>query len=234
MIDLHCHILPGIDDGARTWEDSIAMAKQAAADGVSIIAATPHLGDPTLSPDLIRQLTSQLNKLLYEHHVPVRVIAGAEFPCHLNAALALPYCLENTSCLMVELPHNHFPPMAYAFIRRLTSMGIRPCIVHPERNLDIQHEPNLMVRLRQEYRVMAQITAGSLCGEWGMEARLCANFLVRNRLCDFIASDGHSPEWRPPLLSKAVKIAAKLSNHETSHAMVHDTPLAILQERGMV
>lgn len=231
MIDLHCHILPGIDDGARTWEDSIDMAKQAAADGIQIIAATPHLGDSPLSPELIHQLTEQLNQLLLEHHVPVRVIAGAEFPCHLDTALAAPYCLKNTSCLMVEFPHNHFPSMADAFLRRLVAMGIRPCIVHPERNLDIQQEPHLMVRLRQEHGAMCQVTAGSLCGEWGMEARLCANFLVRNRLCDLIASDSHSPEWRPPILSKAVKIVAKLANHEVAQAMVHATPQAILQER---
>lgn len=234
MIDLHCHILPGIDDGAQTWEDSIAMAKQAAADGIQIIAATPHLGDPPLSPENIRQLTEHLNRLLIEHHVPIRIITGAEFPCHLDTALAAPYCLENTSCLMVEFPHNHFPAMAFALLGRLKSKGIRPCIVHPERNLDIQHEPKIMVRLRNEYGVMSQITAGSLCGDWGMEARLCANFLVRNKLCDLIASDSHSPEWRPPLLSKAVKIAAKLSNHEISQAMVHGTPLNILQERGVV
>lgn len=233
MIDLHCHILPGIDDGAQIWEDSIAMAKQAAADGIQIIAATPHLGDPTLSPQLIHQLTEQLNQLLLENHIPVRVIAGAEFPCHLDTALAASYCLKNTSCLMVEFPHSHFPSMAFAFLGRLTSMGIRPCIVHPERNLEIQHEPKLMTRLRNEYGVMFQVTAGSLCGDWGMEARLCANFLVRNMLCDLIASDSHSPEWRPPLLSKAVNIAAKLSNHEISQAMVHATPLAILQERGV-
>jgi protein-tyrosine phosphatase len=133
---------------------------------------------------------------------------------------------------MVEFPHNHFPSMAYPFLRRLTAMGIHPCIVHPERNLDIQKQPNLVLQLRQEYDVLIQVTAGSLSGEWGGAARLCAIFLVRNRLCDFIASDAHSPESRPPLLSKAVKIAAKFSNHEISRAMIHDQPQALLHKTG--
>ena len=235
MLDLHCHILPGIDDGPSTMDQSIEMAIAAFRDGTRTIVATPHSRDVNERSTVacVRALAAQLNEELRARSIPLDVVLGMEnhlaldTPEQVDAGASLP--IEGTRCILIELPFELYPYHTRDTLLSLRSRGMLPVVVHPERNRAIQQDPLLLAGLVQDGAV-SQITAGSLTGDMGPDAQRSAEELMRLGLAHVIASDGHAPSGaRAPLLSSGVAAAAPIVGHEAAQKMVDSAPRALLQ-----
>lgn len=233
MIDLHCHLLPGIDDGPSEARDSVAIADAAFADGVTVIAATPHARDdhPAVVASQLEDRCSHLRNVLRVHEVPVRVVSGAEVDLAwaLGASeqdlIDVSYGGQGTDVL-VETPHGLLPPgfedrLMDVFVRR----GMRVLLAHPERSRVYQAEPRRLARL-VEQGVLLQVTAQALVpGNRGASAKL-ARALVSEGAAHVIATDAHRAEMRASL-SDALQGVGRGDQHR-ARWMVEDVPAAIL------
>jgi protein-tyrosine phosphatase len=197
MIDIHSHILPGIDDGAKTVKDSVAMAKLAVQEGIHTIIATPHHknGKYSNSKDTILPIVEQLNKRFIEENISLTVLPGQETAINgdmledYQAGEILP--LNQSQYVFVELPSNHVPRYTKQMLFDLQLKGLIPIIVHPERNSEIHERPDKLFEL-VEKGALAQLTAGSLCGKFGKKIKSFSEQLVEANLVHFIASDAHN------------------------------------------
>lgn len=229
MIDIHCHILPGLDDGAPDLNTALTMADLAVADGIQAVIATPHVGTSELSMAMIHTGVEQLNSVLRKRGVALVVLPGAELQFHAAVQLVDQYCLASGSFFLLEFPHSHLPTDALDLIYAFVGKGLTPIIAHPERNLEVGMDPEKLVSL-VEAGAKVQITAGSLTGELGSNAQICSRFLLKKNLVHFMATDSHSSNFRKPILSRAVKKAEKYLGRKGALALVRANPLAILPE----
>ncbi len=242
MIDLHCHILHGIDDGAHTFEESLAMGRMAAADGIRIVVATPHsprsFACRHYEPALIQQRVDELNAALRAEDVPLEVIPGTEIAYEagidqrLKQGAILPY--GTTRTVLFEPPYGALPPTFDTAIFTLQVAGYRVLLAHPERIPDVQNNPN---RLRPlvERGVLMQITAAALTGGQGEQLERVSVALLTHGMAHVLASDSHSTRSpRTPQLAAARDRAAALLNPQAATALVHDTPLRLLRDQPFV
>jgi protein-tyrosine phosphatase len=240
MIDIHCHLLPGLDDGAGSLDESLAMCRQAVADGIHTIVATPHTLDGLhLNPiSRVIEEVARLQGILTENDIPIRVLAGADV--HLNKNLwsfvesGEAGTIDNQmKYLLLELPSQSIPSQLQEEIFNLRLRGITPIITHPERNAVVQRDTSILyevVRLGG----LCQVTAMSLTGRFGSAVRECARGLLLSRLAHVIASDGHSADKRPPVLSPAVEVAGRLlASAEEAEHLVKQVPEMILAGEAM-
>jgi len=234
MIDVHSHILPAVDDGAGTLEEALAMGTIAAQDGITDIVATPHALNGTYenSREKIIQAVAALQTAFHEAGIPIRLYPGADVRLtdhlieHLKRGDAM--TLNDTGkYVFVELPSQVIPVKMADFIFELELAGIKPVITHPERNIFIEKNPNVLFDL-VEKGALAQITAASLTGLFGQGAKDTARKLLKCRMVHLIATDAHSPAGRPPLLRDGVRCAARIVGADAAEAMVGDTPRKIL------
>ncbi|MBU1420036.1 MAG: capsular biosynthesis protein [Proteobacteria bacterium] len=219
MIDIHCHILPGIDDGSPDMETSLEMARMAAKDGIHTIIATPHLTTVEYPKDNLLQAIDELNAQLKSQTIAITVLFGAEVQSHIALEAADNFCLAGSSSLLVEFPHSYLPADSENLIYSLVTNKITPIIAHPERNGQISREPWLLAPLI-ELGARTQITAESITGDQGMTARNCAEYLFQRNQVHYIGTDSHSPGFRKPILSKAVKQAAKIIGKAEAQKLV--------------
>jgi len=203
------------------------MARLASASGTRQIVATPHVGQIILSPDRISEEVSQLNTALSYHNIDLEIFAGAEVEYHLDGHIWSRYCLHDSRYLLLEFPHTHLPTNANDVIFRLLSEDLQPVIAHPERNPAIIRQPKILSDLVAQ-GALAQITAGSLTGDFGPSIQSCARYLLKQGMVHFLASDGHSSTWRSPVLTSGLKIAAKLIGQGKAKKLVDDNPRKIL------
>jgi protein-tyrosine phosphatase len=233
MIDLHCHLLPGVDDGPKDLEESLAMARIAAADGIQAVVATPHTLNgvyTNLKQDIIQRVRL-LQAVLKEQNIPLLLFPGADI--HFDSDL-IPG-LENGEILpindgkyiLLELETQSLPMSAREVFFELRVKGYLPIITHPERNSPIQKNPGLIEDWVQ-HGALIQITANSLTGGFGGRAYDCALQLMEKGLVHIIASDAHSKDRRPPVLSKGLKQAAALVGQKEAVKMVTHYPELIL------
>jgi protein-tyrosine phosphatase len=228
MIDSHCHILPNIDDGPQDVDESIEMARMASMDGVEKIIATPHITDNKYSSDDISDRVDQFNHLLRQKKIPVQVYPGAEVAISLDPEKLSEYTINHTSYILIEFPHDHLPSFAGKMIDWLCAKKLNPIIAHPERNYSIIRSPEVLLGLLNS-NVYIQITAASLTGDFGRDIQYCAHFLLDSGKVDIIASDAHSKNFRPPLLSAAEAYAARRLGKEASQCLVCKNPEAIIK-----
>ncbi len=219
MIDIHCHILPGIDDGAPDMATSLAMAEIAANDGIRTIIATPHLASAAYPRKQLIEAVAQLNTALQQQSIPITILFGAEVQAHIALEAADRFCLAGSSFLLVEFPYSYLPADAEDLIYSLVARAITPIIAHPERNAQIEREPRLLAPLLN-MGAKTQITAESLTGRQGMAAKSCAEHLLRNGQVHYLATDSHAPGFREPVLSRAVKQAARIVGEEQAEKLV--------------
>lgn len=236
MIDLHCHILPGLDDGAKTWEESLQMARIAYEDGIKTIVATPHVHNGTyeIKKEQILDATSELNCLLSKEKINIKILPGASIQVQEGLIEGLKsgelLTLNDTGkYVLLELPHQSVPNIIN-LILRLELAGIKPIITHPERNLEIQESPSLLDGLCRR-GCLLQTTAGSFLGSFGIKAKLCARSLLwEKEAMLFVATDAHSARKRPPKLSRALKrITRMFFFHIDTKAFVLDNPLSVIE-----
>lgn len=230
MVDIHSHILPGIDDGARTLEESLEMLRIAAAAGTTDIVATPHANsefsyNPGQIQQLLRDLSDKSEGLINLH-------LGCDF--HLNYpnlqdALAHPrkYTINNHLYLMVELPEFVVLSSTRDALRQLIRLDIIPVITHPERNPSVQANlPELQSWVADG--CLLQVTGQSLFGNFGAPAKRAAHALLDADLVHFIASDAHDCIQRSPDLSKAFKYILSRYGSLKAETLLVSHPAAVL------
>jgi protein-tyrosine phosphatase len=254
MIDLHNHILPGLDDGARTSEESMQMCRISYRDGVRTIVATPHtLGSYENDRSAIVSKVRELNEAIAECglqnaecgvekdsnsaiRIPnseFRILPGADV--HLCERTLLHFdqgrlttINDGGRFLLIEFPSQGIPHRAEEVLFQLMARGIIPVITHPERNLGIGQNPKRYYEMIRA-GCLGQVTAMSVTGEFGPKVRKVAEQLLTNRLVHFIASDAHSANGRPPVLSSAVRVVERLLGEEEARRMVTEYPQAVLE-----
>lgn len=209
MIDIHCHILPGLDDGPRYLDISLAMAAKAAADGISAIIATPHTDGIRVNSTSVISGVRRLNEKLRQEKIDIEIYSGYEIPSYLLATLGHTHRLARSNYVLLEFPHTHLPADALITVSTAISEGLIPIIAHPERNPDILERPQLLAEL-VDIGALAQLTASSLVGEQGTDVQRCSRYMLKNSLIHFIATDSHSPSFREPILSEAHRVAEKI------------------------
>jgi len=239
MIDLHCHILPGIDDGAQNLSDSIDLVKLAIADGVSHAVCTPHiqLGRFDNNMRTISTAFELLNAQVESQQLNIKLAFAAEVRiCPEIMILAkqnkLPFLgkWQNTDVLLLELPHSHVPPGTDQLIKWLHKNNITPMIAHPERNRDIMadyHKFEMLCKLD----CLFQVTAASLCGQFGDIAQSIATRMLEQDKVTILATDAHNVKRRPPNLLAGRDAAAEIIGEEKAQALVYDTPKLISESK---
>jgi protein-tyrosine phosphatase len=230
MIDIHCHILPGIDDGPDVLADALDMAEIAATDGITHIVATPHVRGEILSPGFFEERIRQFSDKLRRIYSPLRILRGADVSSALPTKILARYTINNGPYFLLEFPHSHLPRNADEIVFQIRLADLRPIITHPERNPSIIRNPELLFRL-VDAGGLVQVTAGSLTGGFGSDARNCAVYLLKKGRVHFIATDAHSPIHRRPVLSKAVKEAASIIGAKAALDLVTTNPSAVIEGR---
>ena len=242
MIDLHVHILPGIDDGPRTLEDSLEMARLAVADGITTMVATPHLFrrrsvdfHELLRPQDIRQAVERFNEHLAEENIDLTVLPGCEVPLFPEIIKFFDedrvLTINDGQCyICLEMPDSVIPPATEDIIFQLSSRGITPIITHPERNPIFYEMPQKLKRF-VSLGCLAQITARSLTRGFGWGVSRFTKKLVKQGLVHIMATDAHSVGSRPPLMKEALKKLSKLVGESQAWDMVATTPERIIQAK---
>jgi protein-tyrosine phosphatase len=233
MIDLHCHLLPGIDDGPKDLEESLAMARIAVADGIRIIVATPHTlnGVYTNEKNEIISRVRALQDSLNKENIPLRLFPGADIHFStdlipgLEGGTILP--INNGRYLLIEMEKESLPVAVREAFFDLRIKGYFPIVSHPERNSLIQRNPE-RIEGWVHHGALIQVTAGSLTGSFGRRAHDCSRRLLERGLVHVIASDAHSSDKRPPILSEGVKVAEALVGRSEALKLVTIHPELIL------
>jgi protein-tyrosine phosphatase len=239
MIDIHAHILPGVDDGARSWEQSLEMAQMAVNDGIRVMVATPHLfSGRTIDlgqlndKETILRYVAQLRQKLSEATIPLEIIPGCDFPLGFESLKLLDAGRVMTindanRYLLLELPDSSLPPATEETCFHLRSKGITPIITHPERHLILQEMPQKLKRLI-DLGCLVQMTGNSLTGWFGRRVKKISRQFVKLGYIHLLATDTHDPKRRPPVLSSAVTELSRLIGEKRARAMVHDLPEKII------
>ncbi|WP_409295948.1 tyrosine-protein phosphatase [Peribacillus sp. SCS-26] len=210
MIDLHSHILPGVDDGARSREDSLDMARLAMREGIHTIYATPHHKNGSYENDSQSIITAvqALNLVFQEEKIDLEVKPGQEVRIYgemaeaLEARELLTIGTEDAQYLLVELPSGHVPRYTEQVLFDIQLHGVTPIIVHPERNAEIIERPDVLFNLVDK-GALTQITASSITGYFGKKIKKFSQDLIENNLTHFIASDAHNIKNRSFHMMKA-------------------------------
>lgn len=237
MIDLHCHILPGIDDGASDLGVSLDMAKAAVAQGIAIVACTPHIlpGLYHNSGPAIRQATLRLQEVLDAEGIPLRLVAGADvhmtpdFVAGLRSGQLL--SIADSRYVLVEPPHHSVPPQLEGFFFNLVASGYVPILTHPERLSWVPSRYEAIKRLILA-GVWMQITAGSFAGAFGRNALYWAERMLDEGCVHLIATDAHDAERRPPDLAAARELVAKRVGAEEAQCLVLTRPMGVLKDQA--
>ncbi|MCI0339365.1 MAG: tyrosine protein phosphatase [Acidobacteria bacterium] len=237
MVDIHCHILPETDDGAVSLEESVAMARAAAADGIKTIIATPHMFDGVHETPDKETIRRRIGVVMEACGGCVNIVPGGEvrYSYEIFQETSDPGTrikLNGTSYMLLEFPFQAVPPNIEMTIFQILNAGITPVIAHPERNRRIQEQPGILADL-VERGAFAQIDAGSLTKSFGPEAYHTAKKIIEAGLSHFIATDAHHQDRRRPVLSAAAKIAAEWGGEEYARAMVEDNPEALINDRAI-
>lgn len=239
MIDLHAHVLPGLDDGPENMTEAVAMCARSAADGTELMVATPHMfnGVYDVTPEQVREGVAALQAELQRQGVGLRLAPGADV--HVDAGL--PEALragrvmtvaDGGKYMLLELDHETVMPGIERLIFKLRLAGVVPILTHPERIEEVQRDPGRLVPL-VEAGVPMQLTAMSLTGGFGPAAQRCANEMVARRLAHVVASDAHSVGRRGPGLAEARRVVEESAGAEAAKAMFVDRPRAVVEGRPL-
>ena len=240
MVDTHTHILPALDDGAQSMEQSLQMVRIAVKDGIRQMIATPHVigGLYENKKEDILTAVAQLNTRLQEEGIPLTILPGAEYRLEPDLAQRLKggellTLNESGRYLLVELPDTFLPDFTADVLYQIQLAGVTPIIAHPERNIVLSQEPAQLAAFIG--RVMAiQVTTGSVRGRFGQQAQKTSRHLIKECLVHIVASDAHSPSGRTPRLEVTRQLISELYGPETSRILLQDNPRRICQGQELI
>lgn len=229
FIDIHCHLLPGIDDGAANWESTLGMARLAVNDGTRTIIATPHqLGNFSHNRgEDIRAWTTQVQQVLEQQAIPLKVLPGGDVRIE-DGMVDLVLRGEVMSLgdlrrhVLLELPHELYFPLE-GVLAELNRQGLSGILSHPERNQGLLREPDLLPDLVDAGCLM-QVTAGSLMGTFGSSAQRMAEWMLTQGLVHFVATDAHGTKSRRPLMRRAFDRVAELTDDSAAEDLCRHYP----------
>lgn len=235
MVDLHGHLLPGIDDGAKDVAQALNMARQAVGDGITVAVVTPHhLNGVFMNPARsVREHCDLFRGALREQGIALEILPGNE--CHLvpelPEALAAGTALtiaDRGRAVLVELPVHTVPLGATGILEQILAMGLQPVIAHPERNAEVAEDPGLLAEW-VDLGCLAQVTAQSCTGRFGPRVQQAAKMMICEGLVHVMASDAHRDSRRIPELQPGRAAAAHWTSAEAARLMTEDIPRALAQ-----
>jgi len=234
MIDLHCHILPGVDDGPELLDESIEMCRIAVNDGISKLVCTPHhvVGKYTNTRENILGCVEELQSSINSEHIPLILYPGCEIRLDLNLVEdiktgKLLTMNDSGRYIILELPNEALPTNIEKIISSLIFSGIIPIVSHPERNHAIQNDPEILYQLVQ-LGALAQLTASSLTGRVGSKIEKFSALLLEHKLAHMLVTDAHSSKQRRPTLSKGLKRLKTVVGEKAATDMIETIPEKIL------
>jgi protein-tyrosine phosphatase len=234
MVDIHCHILPEVDDGSKSWEMTAEMCEIAIRDGITHVVATPHADHEypynrelhEVGLDRLRGMAPELNfSLGCDFHFSYDNLQDAMEHHHR-------YTIGQTDYLLIEFSNFAIPPQTEDQLFNLHNAGFRPIITHPERNPIIQRRPSLALEWARQGCVV-QVTSSSLTGKWGPVAKKTAEWLLKRQAVHVLATDAHNVKQRPPDLSSGRAAASKIVGNNVAQALVEDNPRAIVENQQL-
>ena len=231
MIDIHCHLLPEVDDGPKSWDVAVEMCRIAIADGITHSVATPHANDRYVYD---RAYLSGLLEQLKEKVGPeLQLTLGCDFHLsfeNLERVLETPhtYTIGETNYLLIELSNYSVPTQLGECFTRLGDRGLTPILTHPERNPILQQTPQRILEWAEQ-GCLVQVTASALTGFWGERPEVVARWLLDHSAVHVLASDAHETRRRVPNLSAGYAVAEKIVGPEYAEALVEGNPGAIVQ-----
>jgi protein-tyrosine phosphatase len=235
MVDIHCHPLPGIDDGAKTFEDAVEMCRMAAEDGISHLVATPHCNyEFAFHPEINEQKVRELQGAVGDRP---QLLLGCDFHLSYDNIQQITrdrgsFTVNESRYLLVELDDHFIPENMTQVFYDLQVAGLIPILTHPERNPVFHRKPEILYDWVGR-GCMVQLTAKSYTGGFGQRARnLCEMWLDRN-LVHFFASDAHDTKYRPPLLSVCYEKLAAAKGQREADRIMRLNPEAVIQGRAL-
>jgi protein-tyrosine phosphatase len=235
VVDIHSHILPGIDDGPKTWDVSVEMCRRAAADGITHIVATPHANE-RYSYDR-EKLQGMVQRLQAEVGDALKVGLGCDFHLsyeNIQDAIAHPsrYVINNTRYMLVEFSNYSVPQHTTESFSRLGYCGLTVILTHPERNPILRENLQRVVEWAEQGCVV-QVTGSALTGFWGERSQRAAIWLLERQAVHVLATDAHDLEKRVPVLSTAREAAEQICGEEIATALVETNPQAIVDSQPL-
>ena len=242
MIDIHCHLLPGIDDGPRTLEESLALARAAVQNGITHSVITPHIHARRWdnSASTIKAIGLDFKRALLEHDIPLQIGVAAEVRIGVEVMelinrRQIPFLgyWGQQRVMLLEMPHSHVPLGIEGMISWLLERNIMPMIAHPERNKDV-HRNLGKINSLIEMGCLFQVTASSVSGRFGRASRVRAVQLLEKGVVTVLASDAHNLKNRPPSLSRGRDAAAEVVGEDEAFRLVLDNPWKIVSQQFAV
>jgi len=235
MIDIHCHLLPSLDDGAESLEVACEMAEMAIADGITHVIGTPHASqNHTFVPELVKQRRDELQAIFQGR---LTLATGCDFHLSFENLQDIRhepsrFTLNQKSYLLVEFAEYSIPPSMDQALHQLQLAGLRPIVTHPERNPLIRAQPERLFHWLQQ-GCYSQVTAQSFLGRFGKAAQDAAERWLDAGAIHFLASDAHNTTSRPLKLKEAYAVVAKRRGEEVARAVLVENPLAAFEGRSL-
>lgn len=217
LVDIHNHILPGLDDGPKSMEEAMLLATNAVDNGITHIIATPHHnnGRYTNSSTTVKEAVANLNEELLKKDIPLKILPGQEVHFYNSIVEDLENDLltlaNSGKYILIELPRNHFPALTFEILYNIQLRGYTPIIVHPEWNTVLRKDKQKIYDLVNKGSLI-QITASTLLGQNGRNLKKYSIDLIKHNLVHFISSDAHHHAKRPFLLNDAYLYVRKKFN----------------------
>jgi len=241
MIDIHCHILPGVDDGSDSIETSLDMAALAAENGTKIVVATPHCNIPNeytnYFDEFLKRRFRELQLAVREEGFPLQVATGMEafgtnnLPVLLREGRVI--TLNNSRYLLVEFYFGDDPDRVQMVLEGLLDEGVTPVVAHPERYEYVRRDPELAVDWK-DMGCLLQVNKGSIVGSFGRDVQDAVHYLIQQGLADAVASDAHSPFQRTPFMEHAYEMICDLYSVQEAQRLFWENPARILQNQPTI
>jgi len=238
VIDIHHHLLWGLDDGSDSLETTLAMARMASDQGITHIVATSHASSHwTFQPEAVAAKATELRTLLAQQSIPLTIGTGCDFHLSYDNVTDLritprKYTINAGDYLLIELPDYALPINLPETLYEMQLLGLTPILTHPERNPTLQFDPNRMVEWLRG-GMLIQITAASIMGRFGRVAEKMSRRLLTDGWVHFVATDAHNVTSRPPAIRECQALVSRKYGNDAAQRLFFDNPLAVFENRPL-